>query len=105
MLEMARRQCDTDGSCQMHSAASPFCLAAGAQVTAGLRLLISMHCQLKADMPTCTPLCEALLSTLAGLFYCLLTADKGHWTFASAAGVNTESEAVMMCQSEQTPVW
>lgn len=49
----------------------PPSLPAATQVSAGLWHLISMACQLKANVPTCPPLYVALLQILAGLSYCL----------------------------------
>ena len=55
-------------------------LSAAAQVTAGLWHLVSMACQLKANVPTCPPLYVAPLRILTGLSYCVHTKPKatGH---------------------------
>lgn len=70
----AEYPCDTDGGCQSRSA--PFLTPAAAQVAAGLWHLISMACQLKANVPTGRPLYVALLQILTGLSYCLLSEPK-----------------------------
>ena len=61
---------------------------AASQVAAGLWHLISMACQLKANVPTCLPLCVALLQSVTGLSYCLLTEPKatGHLHLRGGAG-------------------
>lgn len=61
---------------------------AAAQVAAGLWHLISMACQLKANVPTCPPLYVAPLQILTGLSYCLLTEPKatGHLHLRGVAG-------------------
>lgn len=69
-------------------AVSPTRLAAAVQVSAGLWHLISMACQLKANVPTCPPLYVAPLHILTGLSYCLLAEPKatGHLHLRGGAG-------------------
>lgn len=66
----------------------PHSLHAAAQLAAGLWHLISMACQLKANVPTCPPLYVAPLQILTGLSYCLLTQPKatGHLHLRGWAG-------------------
>lgn len=66
----------------------PPSLPAATQAAAGLWHLISMACQLKANVPTCPPLCVAPLQILTGLSYCLLTEPKatGHLHLRGGAG-------------------
>lgn len=63
-------------------------LSATAQVTAGLWHLVSMACQLKANVPTCPPLYVAPLRILTGLSYCVHTKPKatGHLHLRGGAG-------------------
>lgn len=62
--------CDGDRACQSQSALSL------AQVTAGFWHLISMACQLKANVSTCPSLYIASPQILTGLSYCLFTEPK-----------------------------
>lgn len=82
-VHLARRATQLTVQVTMIEAVSPARLSpslrslpAGAQVAAGLRHLISMACQLKANVPTCPPLYVALLQILTGLSYCLLIQPK-----------------------------
>lgn len=67
--------CDGDRACQSPSAPS-LAPPATAQVTAGFWHLISMACQLKANVSTCPSLYVASLQILTGLSYCLFTEPK-----------------------------
>lgn len=82
-------------------AVSPTRLPAAARLAAGLWHLISIGCQLKANMPTCPPLYVAPLQILSGLFYCLLAKPKatGHLHPRGGAGsVSEDSRAVAWCE-------
>lgn len=71
----ADHPCDSDRACQSLSAPS-FAPPATAQVTAGFWHLISMACQLKANVSTCPSLYVASFQILTGLSYCLFTEPK-----------------------------
>lgn len=92
-------------------AVSPTRLPAAAQLAAGLWHLISIGCQLKANMPTCPPLYVAPLQILTGLSYCLLAKPKatGHLHLRGGAGsVSADNHtaacerAFAVCGSEKT---
>ena len=63
-------------------------LSAAAQAAAGLWHLVSMACQLKANVPTCPALYVAPFRILTGLSYCVHTEPKatGHLHLRGGAG-------------------
>lgn len=75
-------------------------LSASAQVAAGLWHLISMLCQLKANMPTCTPLCVGLLQIPAGLFIIIVSFKQRKYTGRMQVRGGTGSEC--LCRQSQS---
>lgn len=97
---IAEHSWDNDRGCQSHSAPSP--APVSSRCRTGRRCLwhlISMACQLKANVPTCLPLYVALLQILPGLSYCLLTEPK------ATSHLHLRGGAGSACVDDESDVW